>query len=136
MVDADTQAFNDYVAAAGMPKDTAEQQKARREAMQEGLKTATTVPFNTMQLADRAWEPLETVARVGQYSSNSDVLVGAKALEAAVYGAYRNVLINLPSVEDSDFTQEVGRKAEELYARAQDKLREIETIINQRSGDA
>ncbi len=135
MVDRDTDAFNDYIAAMGMPRETPEQQAARNEAIQAGLKNATQTPLDIMRLADQAWEWVKTVARVGQYSSSSDVLVGAKALEAAVYGAHKNVLINLPSVEDSAFSEEVTREAEEILARAQGSLQEIERIIGQRTGD-
>jgi len=135
MVDRDTAAFSDYVAAMGMPKATPEQQAARTEAMQAGLKNATQVPLETMRLADHAWEALITVARIGQYSSASDVLVGAKALETAVYGGYQNVLINLPAVEDEEFKNDVRLQAEEIRERAEQRLLEVEQIIDERTGD-
>ncbi|TVR69858.1 MAG: glutamate formimidoyltransferase [Spirochaetaceae bacterium] len=135
-VDADTEAFNDYVAAAGMPKKTEEEKKAREAAMQEGLKQATLVPFRTMEIADRAWKPMLEVARLGQYSSRSDVEVGAKALETALYGAWRNVVINLPEVKDKRFREEVAEKAEAMYRQGQEHLKEIQNLLEQRTGDA
>ncbi len=136
MVDADTQAFNDYVAAASMPKNTAEEKAARHAAMQEGLKNATMVPYRTMEIADAAWDAMLDIARIGQFSSRSDVEVGAKALETAVYGAWRNVVINLPLVEDEQFRKEAEKKAEELYNRARKKLEEIQKLLDSREGDA
>lgn len=135
-VDADTEAFNDYVAAAGMPRNTEEEKEAREAAMQKGLKKATMVPFHTMELTDRAWAPMLEVARLGQYSSRSDVEVGAKALEAALYGAWRNVVINLPDVKDESFRREVADKAEAMYQRGLDKLKKIQELLDQRNGDA
>jgi hypothetical protein len=45
MIDADTNAFNDYMAALGMPKETSEQKTAREQAMQDGLKKAIDIPL-------------------------------------------------------------------------------------------
>jgi hypothetical protein len=106
-VDADTDAFADYMAAMKLPKGTEAEKARRREAMQEGLKKATLVPFRTMELADRAWDPIIEVARYGQYSSHSDVEVGAKALEAGLFGSYRNVLINLVDIDDEEFSRDL-----------------------------
>jgi glutamate formiminotransferase/formiminotetrahydrofolate cyclodeaminase len=134
-VDADTDAFAEFMDALQMPKDTDEQKAARKEAMQEGLKTATRVPLRTMELADGAWDAMLEVARVGQYSSRSDVEVGAKALEACLYGAYRNVVINLGDIRDEDFCAEMEEKAKALLDRGAEKMAEMQEIVGARTGD-
>ncbi|MGK7311772.1 MAG: glutamate formimidoyltransferase [Candidatus Longimicrobiales bacterium M2_2A_002] len=134
-VDADTDAFGDFMNALRMPRDTEEQRATRKAAMQEGLKTATRVPLQTMELADRAWPSMLEVARVGQYSSRSDVEVGAKALEACLYGAYRNVVINLGDIEDEAFCTEMESKAEALLERGRQKLAELQEVVQDRTGD-
>jgi glutamate formiminotransferase / formiminotetrahydrofolate cyclodeaminase len=134
-IDRDTEAFNDYMEAMGMPKNTPGEKEKRAKAMQDGLKKATLVPLETMELIDRAWEPITEVARVGQYSSRSDVEVGAKALEAAAYGAYKNVMINLVDIRDEEFRKELTGKAETLLERAEEKLRELSVIVANRKGD-
>jgi glutamate formiminotransferase / formiminotetrahydrofolate cyclodeaminase len=134
-VDADTDAFADFMDAMKLPKRTEEEKARRREAMQEGLKKATLVPFRTMELADRAWDPIIEVARYGQYSSHSDVEVGAKALEAGLFGSYRNVLINLVDIDDEDFSRDLESRAEALLARGQAKLAELLEITAARTGD-
>jgi glutamate formiminotransferase / formiminotetrahydrofolate cyclodeaminase len=135
-IDADTDAFADYMAAMKLPKGTDEEKARRREAMQEGLKNATLVPFRTMELADRAWDPILEVARYGQYSSHSDVEVGAKALEAGLFGSHRNVLINLVDIDDDDFRRELRGRADALLERGQRKLAELLEITTGRTGDA
>jgi glutamate formiminotransferase/formiminotetrahydrofolate cyclodeaminase len=135
-VDLDAEAFNDYMAALALPKGTPGEIATRKQAMQEGLKHATRVPLRTMELADRAWEPLLGIARIGQYSSRSDVEVGAKALEAAVYGAHRNVVINLGGIQDQAFREEIGARARALLTRAEEQLVALEAVIGARSGDA
>jgi len=134
-IDRDTEAFNDFVDAMGLPKSTPEEKEKRETAMQKGLKKATLVPFQTMERADRAWDPIIEVARVGQYSSNSDVEVGAKALEACVFGAYKNVMINLADIKDEAFKKELSEKAEAIVKRAEEKLREVSKIVAGRTGD-
>ena len=49
MIDADTDAFNDYMNAMKMPKDTDEEIKLRNDKMQEGLKKAIEVPMSVMR---------------------------------------------------------------------------------------
>ena len=134
-VDADTDAFGDFMDALRMPRETDEQRAARKTAMQKGLKTATRVPLRTMELADRAWPSMIEVARVGQYSSRSDVEVGAKALEACLYGAYRNVVINLADIEDEAFCSETRTRAAELLERGSERLAELQEVVRERTGD-
>jgi glutamate formiminotransferase/formiminotetrahydrofolate cyclodeaminase len=113
LIDRDTRAFDAYLAAVGMPKDTAEEKAARHQAMQDGLKAAVQVPLDVMRTADRCWEAMAEMAAHGNPASRSDVEVGAKALEAGIWGAWRNVAINLPGIEDEAF-----RRATEAEARA------------------
>jgi glutamate formiminotransferase / formiminotetrahydrofolate cyclodeaminase len=134
-VDRDSAAFNDYMEALGMPKGTEEEKQARRAAMQAGLKKATLVPFETMELADRAWEPLLELARIGQYSSRSDIEVGGKALEAGLYGAWRNVLINLGDIRDDEFRADLTERATEIMERGRQKMEELREIVDARTGD-
>jgi glutamate formiminotransferase / formiminotetrahydrofolate cyclodeaminase len=134
-VDRDSDAFSDYMEAMGMPKGTDEEKQVRRAAMQAGLKKATLVPFETMELADRAWEPLLELARIGQYSSRSDIEVGGKALEAGLYGAWRNVLINLGDIRDDEFRADLAARATALMERGQQKMEELRAIVEARTGD-
>jgi glutamate formiminotransferase/formiminotetrahydrofolate cyclodeaminase len=54
MVDADTNAFNDYMEAMRLPKNTDKEKTIRSNAMQDGLKKAIQIPLATMQYADAA----------------------------------------------------------------------------------
>jgi len=132
MVDADTDAFNDYMKAMGMPKDTEEQKAERHRAMQEGLKKAIEVPLKTMRIADSCWDAMVEMAKYGNIASKSDLEVGAKSLETGIWGAYRNVLINLPTIEDEDFTREVVAESEALVRRAEEKSREVCAVLDGR----
>jgi glutamate formiminotransferase/formiminotetrahydrofolate cyclodeaminase len=118
MIDRDKRAFDAYLAAVGMPKDSVEAEAARHAAMQEGLKGAVQVPLEVMRIADRCWEAMAEMAAHGNPASRSDLEVGAKALETGIWGASRNVAINLPGIEDDEFRQTATHVAEALAARA------------------
>jgi len=118
MIDRDTRAFDAYLAAVGMPKGTPEEKAARHASMQDGLKTAVQVPLEVMRTADRCWEAMAEMAAHGNPASRSDLEVGAKALEAGIWGAFRNVAINLPGIEDEPFRRATAEEAEALAARA------------------
>jgi glutamate formiminotransferase/formiminotetrahydrofolate cyclodeaminase len=129
MIDADTAAFSDYMDGVRMPQETASEKAVRHAKMQAGLKTAVAVPLQTMQLGDSVWTPLCAVARHGNPASRSDVEVGAKALEAGIWGAYRNVLINLEDIEDAAFKQSMTEAAEQLVQRAAEKCAEVLDLL-------
>ncbi len=121
MIDADTNAFNDYMDALGMPKDTDEHKAARSAAMQAGLRKAIDVPLGTMRIADRCWPAMLEMAEHGNMASKSDLEVGAKSLETGIWGAYKNVVINLKGIKDQDVTLRIQAEADALLARAKEQ---------------
>jgi glutamate formiminotransferase / formiminotetrahydrofolate cyclodeaminase len=133
LIDEDTAAFNDYIAAAGLPKDTPEKAAARHDAMQAGLRKAVAVPLEVMRLADGCWDAMAEMARHGNPASRSDLEVGAKALEAGIWGAGRNVLINLDQIEDAEFRARTREQAEGLAARAAQRLGDVLATAGQAS---
>ncbi len=132
MVDADTNAFNDYMEALRMPKDTDAEKAARSEAMQEGLKKAIAVPLMTMKYGDSAWEAMIEVAKYGNIASKSDVEVGARALEMGIWGAYKNVLINLGGIKDQEFVKAKTDEATKIKERAEIKMKEVLATLDAR----
>ncbi|MBI3931966.1 MAG: glutamate formimidoyltransferase [Acidobacteria bacterium] len=132
MIDEDTRAFNDFVAASGLPKDSEEQRAARHAALQAGLRKAIEVPLRTMRLADGCWDALVGMAAHGNVASRSDLEVGAKALETGIWGAWKNVLINLRDVEDETFRTRTTDEAQALAARARAKLDEVLDVLEKR----
>jgi glutamate formiminotransferase/formiminotetrahydrofolate cyclodeaminase len=54
----------------------------------------------------------------GNTASRSDLEVGARALETGIWGAWRNVAINLPGIADASFREATAAEAEALARRA------------------
>jgi len=132
MIDADTNAFNDYVAALRLPSETKEEKRLKLESLQQGLKKAIDVPLTTMKLADAAWDAMIETARYGNIASKSDVEVGAKAMETGIWGAYKNVMINMADITDEKFKNKTLKFAEEIKIRAEHQCREVLKILENR----
>ena len=122
LADADTDAFNQVMAAYRLPKSTDQEKAARTDAIQQALKAATSAPLETLRVAGEAMRIAQTVAQHGNRSAASDVGVGVGLLEAAAQGAAANVRINLGSLKDDAFTSsavsDVERIGKELAANA------------------
>jgi glutamate formiminotransferase / formiminotetrahydrofolate cyclodeaminase len=132
MIDADTTAFKDYMEALRLPRGTAAERAERTERMQAGLKKAVDIPLTTMQLGDGAWNALCDVARYGNPASRSDVEVAAKALEAGIWGAHKNVMINLAEIADEAFRSRITREAAAIVDRAARQCTQVCEILQAR----
>jgi glutamate formiminotransferase / formiminotetrahydrofolate cyclodeaminase len=132
MIDADTNAFNDYMSAMKMPKNTDEEKQARTQKMQEGLKKAIDVPLGVMRTADKCWDSMVELAKLGNINSSSDLAVGAKSLETGIWGAFKNVEINLPQIEDDKYKESVLKEGNDIMERAKQKLAEVEKTLSGR----
>ncbi|MCZ7604228.1 MAG: glutamate formimidoyltransferase [Melioribacteraceae bacterium] len=128
-VDDDTNAFNQYMDAMRMPKKTEEEKKKRTEAMQEGLKVAVQVPYMTALLSYEAIEIAETVAKLGNPNSITDVGVGAQSAYTGVLGGIYNVLINLKAIKDENFVKEMKSNCDELKEKSIKKLNVVLSFV-------
>jgi glutamate formiminotransferase/formiminotetrahydrofolate cyclodeaminase len=118
LVDADTDAFNEVMAAFGLPKDSAEEKAIRSAAIQHATKGAIIVPLRVMEVSVRALELCGKMAEIGNPNSISDAGVGAIACRSAALGARLNVLINLSGLKDVQFSAQARQQADELAERA------------------
>jgi glutamate formiminotransferase/formiminotetrahydrofolate cyclodeaminase len=119
--------------ALRLPKTTSEEIELRTQSMQAGLKKAIEVPLSTMRLADSAWNMMLEVAKYGNIASKSDVEVGAKSLETGIWGAHRNVLINIEGIKDENYKQKVLAEANSILERAKEMYTKTLDAINSRS---
>ena len=117
-VDADAEAYNAVSGVLSMPKATAEEKAARKQAMQEALKKAASVPYTVMELSLRALELTKSMVGISNPNVASDLGVAAVSLRAALCGAWLNVQINLSGIKDEAFTGEYRTHGEALTAKA------------------
>jgi len=125
-VDRDTAAFNRVMDAMRMPKKTDEDQAARAAAIEEATKEATLVPLEVLRRSLEAAKLARRVVEKGNRNSISDAGVAALAARTAAEGAYLNVRINLPGIEDASFRKKTLSEAEEI--RSEVVLHTEETV--------
>lgn len=101
-IDADTAAFNEIMAAFGLPKKTPTDKTARKAAIQAATRLAIEVPLRVLERSVDAIACAE-VAATGNKNARSDAGVAALTARACAEGAYYNVRINLDGFEDSAF---------------------------------
>ncbi|NXB99259.1 FTCD cyclodeaminase, partial [Orthonyx spaldingii] len=132
MVDADSCAFSSYMEAMKLPKNTPEERERRTAAMQQGLKTAVWVPYGLAEKVSRLWPSLKELAQHCNLACKSDIQVGAKMLEAAVFGAYFNVMINLKDIVDEGFRREMSQKVSRLLEEAKQGSALVLALLDKR----
>ncbi|RMG76865.1 MAG: glutamate formimidoyltransferase [Bacteroidetes bacterium] len=134
LVDEDTNAFNQIMAAYGLPKNTEEEKKARRQAIQEATKNAILIPFQVMETAYQSMEVIEKMAEIGNPNSITDAGVGALCARTAVMGAFMNVKINTADYEDKQFVEEILAKGNEIQQKAIEKEQKIIRLVEEKIG--
>ena len=110
----DTQVFNVFSAAMGMPKETPEEKAARTEAMQHALTLCIESPLHMMELSYEAMNLTQELLGKTNASALSDLGVAALMLGTAGQGAWLNVLINLGSLKDASAALVYRTKGEQL----------------------
>jgi glutamate formiminotransferase/formiminotetrahydrofolate cyclodeaminase len=109
-----------------MPKETADQQTRRAEAIENATRLATEVPLRTARAAARTLELLESILAIGNPNARSDAAVGAQLAHAAVKGAQYNVLINLPGLKDMAFAESCRSETSDLARKSDTILQRID----------
>jgi len=128
-VDLDTVAFNQVMDTFRMKKKSEEQKRERNEAIQEATKKATLVPLDVLKKSTQALELAKDIAKHGNKNSISDAGVAGLTAQTAAEGAYYNVIINLPDIQDEKFISEIRAEAEALKNQAIEIGDEIRTIV-------
>ncbi len=124
LVDEDTEAFNRVMDCFQMPKGTPEEKALYRSALEAATLFAAEIPLKTMETAFDVLPLLKAMKEKGNPNSASDVEVGFAAIRSAVEGAYRNVIINVSSLENKDTAEALINKAKEI-------LNETERIVTE-----
>jgi len=132
LVDADTDAFNQIMAAFGLPQKTDEEQAARATAIEAATVGAIEIPFRTMEVALASMDVIAAMAESGLPASASDAGVAALCARTAVLGAYLNVLINAKELTDGETARGFVERGADLRDQAIAREAEILEILSKR----
>lgn len=134
LVDEDTAAFNKFMEAMKLPKDTDEQKKVREEKMQQASIYALQIPLKTAEKCLEILRNQETIATYGNKNAVSDVGVGALMALAGLEGAVLNVKINLPGISDEGIKSDATEKYQQYVEEGTKLHKNIMEIVNKRIG--
>ena len=121
----DSNSFNVYMDALKLPKTTDEEKEVRKQAMQNGLKEAAIVPLRTAQMAYEVMDFAQLAVEKGNQNAVTDGKTGAMLARTAVLSAGLNVRINLESIKDEAFVQEMKEKLTVIEENAIRREKEI-----------
>ncbi|XP_045615901.1 formimidoyltransferase-cyclodeaminase [Procambarus clarkii] len=132
-IDADTAAFNKYMAATKLPQKTDEERAAREAAMAAATEETIQVPLSLLRKVNAGtWEALTQLADVGNINCRSDLQVGARCLEAGAWGAFYNVQINLNNITDEATRARYLREADDLLQQARKGCSNVLEAVDKR----
>jgi glutamate formiminotransferase/formiminotetrahydrofolate cyclodeaminase len=102
-IDADAESYNQVLAAYKLAKTSADGETAIETAM----KGATSVPMDTAQRAREVSDIIATLKPITSPNMASDLTVASSLASAAIVGALANVEINLSSLKDARFAEDI-----------------------------
>ncbi len=117
-VDRDSDAYNQVFGCYKMPKATDEEKELRSNAIQEATRYAALVPMQVARNAFELMTLINDVARYGNKNAITDACVAMMSARSAVIGALMNVRINLGSLNDKVFAEQLFDEADCLEMKA------------------
>jgi formiminotetrahydrofolate cyclodeaminase len=84
------------------------------------MKKAAETPLETMRHASEALGTAPLIARLGNANAASDVVVAVELLLAAARGARANVEINLESLDDAAYVEQLRGEVSRIERRCAD----------------
>jgi glutamate formiminotransferase/formiminotetrahydrofolate cyclodeaminase len=132
LIDRDTEAFNALIAAMRLPDGSVIERAARDEALRLATIGTIEVPLRVMEVSVVSMDVIESMAEIGNPASVSDAGVGALCARSAVMGAFLNVRINIPNLDDEEAAASFLARGQELESEAIERESRILHIVNQR----
>jgi len=112
-IDADAESYN-VVMSAYKSARTATDEKAAEAAIEDALKQATAIPLSVAEKSYEVGQIAKSLGGISNPNMKSDLITAAALANAAVTGALANVDINLASIKDQSFTEQIRQRTAAL----------------------
>ena len=133
-IDRDSEAYNRVFDAFKLPKETDEEKELRKKAIQRETKYAAQVPMEVARAVADILPAIATVARKGNQNAVTDACVAMMCARNAILGALLNVRINLTSINDQAFVEQMAKEANRLEEEAISQEAEIMNYVKEQIG--
>ncbi|HEC79046.1 MAG TPA: glutamate formimidoyltransferase [candidate division WOR-3 bacterium] len=128
-IDRDKEAFDKVLEAFRLPESTDSEKQEKEVAVQDAYKHAAQVPFEVCKKILFIHPYARILAEKGLKNAISDVGVALYSLHSAFLSARLNVLINLNSITDKEFTESIKTELDSLKKQEENSCGEIENIF-------
>lgn len=129
-IDKDSQAFTEVMNAFKLSKDTNEKIQFRINTIQEATKNAALIPLSVARQTFEMMDIVKFVVQNGNKNAVTDAAVATMLARTAVLSALYNVKINLSSIKDQEFVENVTKEVSKLEKDVKSKEDEILSKIN------
>lgn len=133
-VEEDAQAFESYMDARRLPRDTDQEKEDRIKAIQLASINAAKVPLHVARHACQIMELAYQAAESGNVNAISDAAVAANFAGTAITGAGLNVRINLLGLEKEPEPARMLNELKSLEKQRDKLLTELQHILVERGG--
>tara|TARA_Y100000748_G_C15498822_1_gene489234 strand:+ start:469 stop:2142 length:1674 start_codon:yes stop_codon:yes gene_type:complete len=116
LVDEDSKAFNSIMSAFKLPKSNDIQTKFRLEEINKATLFAAEVPLNIMKKSFESYVFIKKLSEEGNQNSISDAGVACLCVNAAIHGAYLNVMINIKDLKEDNG---IGKEAKTILRNSE-----------------
>jgi len=123
LIDQDTQAYNEVVAAARLPKSTDTEKQRRKEALKKAYLFASEVPLTTAEACLAVLTGASSLVLRAPRQLASDLASGVLLAHAGAHAAILNIEANLPYVRDPGVAAKLTERSGPLRGRA-DSMRD------------
>jgi formiminotetrahydrofolate cyclodeaminase len=124
-IDKDSDAFKRVVDAFKLPGRSEEEIKCRKEAIENGLKQAALVPLSVAKDASKLIDLAGETVMKGTKNAVTDGVVAAVTARSAALSALYNVKLNISSIKDRSFVDEVSKQITHLANEIRRKEKQV-----------
>jgi len=129
LMEEDSLAFNTFMKALKLPKETSEEKEIRQVMMQRALTTAAEVPLSTLRDCETLSALSLEAVKKGNRNAITDALSASEiALSAGLCASY-NVRINLAGIREEKFVRNTLRELEEILTRIEGNVKEARAVF-------
>lgn len=132
LADRDAEAFQDVLAAYGLPRETDEERTAWLHQLQEALEGSAEVALDLARRAVYLMGLAEDAVSMGNPNAIADAMSGAVALHAAALAAVTNVRVNAFAFLDETRRRELNETCDHLQERATAVLYDVQAAFDAR----
>ena len=117
LIDEDAENFYPLSQAYGLPSSTDEEKASKEEILQKALKVACAGPVEMIECIYESILLHQELVDISSKIIISDVGVGVQCLKAALHSALLNVIINVNSITDEEYTSKVNKETAEMVEK-------------------